>query len=77
MSSSSPSSSPLVGMPVSCYANDREMRTIWHKILSSKEWEERLPSEEWRGYKLQDILWSGKVTSKDWEEKLIELWKEW
>jgi len=48
---------------------------VWHKILSSKEWEEKLPSETWRGFKLEDILW--KIEMKEgWEKTLIELWKD-
>jgi hypothetical protein len=70
--------SSYVAVPWSEYERDREMKEVWHKILSSKEWEEKLPSDTWRGFKLQEILWSGKIDQKneDWEEKLIELWKE-
>jgi hypothetical protein len=54
------------------------MKEVWHKILSCPRWEEKLPSDTWRGFKLQEILWSGKIDPKnaDWEEKLIELWKD-
>jgi len=59
------------------YARDREMREVWHRILDNKELLTKLPSETWPGFKLQDILWSGKIEIKEgWEEKLIELWKE-
>jgi hypothetical protein len=54
------------------------MKEIWHNILSSPKILEKLPSDTWHGFKLQDILWSGKidVNKPDWEEKLVELWKE-
>jgi hypothetical protein len=62
-------------VPWSEYSRDRELKEVWHKILSSQEWEAKLPSETWRGYKLQEILW--KIEMKEgWEERLIELWKE-
>jgi len=69
---------PIIAVPWSEYERDREMRALWHSILSSKEWEEKLPSEEWPGHKLQEILWSGKINENepDWEEKLVSLWKE-
>ena len=68
---------PIIAVPWSEYERDRELREVWHSILSSKEWEEKLPSEEWPGFKLQEILWSGKIEIKEgWEEKLVELWKE-
>ncbi len=74
---SSPSSS-RIGVPWSEYAKDREMKEVWHKILTTKDWEEKLPSDTWRGYKLQEILWSGKINVNEtgWEETLKTLWKE-
>jgi len=69
---------PIVAVPWSEYERDREMKEIWHNILSSPKMLEKLPSDTWHGFKLQDILWSGKidVNKADWEEKLVELWKE-
>jgi hypothetical protein len=69
---------PIVAVPWSEYERDREIKAVWHKILSTPEMLEKLPSDEWRGYKLQEILWSGKinVTEDGWEEKLVKLWKE-
>ena len=64
-----------VGIPESEYKRDGELRGIWHEILSSKEWEEKLPSSTWRGFKLEELLW--KIEMKEgWEKVLIELWKE-
>jgi hypothetical protein len=65
-------------VPWSEYERDRELRALWHKILSS-ELVEKLESETWSGFKLQDILWSGKINVKEpgWEEELVKLWKEW
>ena len=69
---------PIVAVPWSEYERDREIKAVWHKILSTPEMLEKLQSDEWRGYKLQEILWSGKINEKekDWEEKLIFNWKE-
>jgi hypothetical protein len=47
----------LVGVPMLEYARDGELRDLWHEILSSKEWEEKLPSDTWRGFKLEELLW--------------------
>jgi hypothetical protein len=65
-----------IAVPWSEYERDREMKEIWHKILSSPKLLEKLPSETWHGFKLQEILWSGKIDPKnvDWESKLIEIW---
>ena len=69
------SSRSYVGIPITEYGRDMELREVWHEILSSKEWEEKLPSETWRGFKLEDLLW--KIEMKEgWEKVLIELWKE-
>jgi len=66
---------PIIGIPISEYKRDGELREMWHKILSSKEWEENLPSETLRGFKLEELLW--KIEMKEgWEKVLIELWKE-
>lgn len=69
---------PIVAVPWSEYDRDREIKEVWHKILSSPQLLEKLPSNTWHGWKLQEILWSGKinVTEPGWEEKLVELWKE-
>ena len=69
---------PIVAVPWSEYERDREMKEIWHNILSSPKMLEKLPSDTWHGFKLQDILWSGKidVNKPDWEDSLVELWKE-
>ena len=69
---------PIVAVPWSEYERDREMKEVWHNILSSPKLLKKLPSNTWHGWKLQEILWSGKIDPKkpDWEEKLIELWKE-
>lgn len=68
---------PKIAIPWSEYAKDREMKEVWHKILSSPEFLKKLPSDTWHGYKLQEILWSGKINVNEtgWEETLIELWK--
>jgi len=64
-------------VPWSEYERDRELREWWHKILDNKELIEMLPSKEWRGYKLQEILWSGKIKEEEgWEEDLMRMWKE-
>lgn len=69
---------PLIALSLSSYNRDKEMRAVWHSILSSPKILDRLPSETWHGHKLQDILWSGKIDIKkpDWEETLVRLWKE-
>jgi len=69
---------PIVAVPWSEYSRDEELRAWWHKILSSPEMLEKLPSKTWHGWKLQEILWSGKIDIKDakWDEKLVNLWKE-
>jgi hypothetical protein len=67
-----------VGVPVIEYDRDSELRVLWHSILSNKSLLERLESNTWQGWKLQEILWSGKINEKDadWEDKLVTLWKE-
>lgn len=67
-----------VGVPVTEYDRDSELRVLWHSILSNKELLERLESKTWQGWKLQEILWSGKINEKepDWENKLVRMWKE-
>ena len=69
---------PIVAVPWSEYERDRGIKEVWHSILSNPQMLEKLPSETWHGYKLQEILWSGKINIKEdgWEEKLIKLWKE-
>ena len=63
-----------VSVPWSEYSRDRELRELWHKILSSEEWMAKLPSETWPGHKLQEILWKiNKI--EGWEEELVRLWK--
>ena len=65
----------LIGVAWSTYTRDGKLREMWHKILSSKEWEEKLPSETWRGFKLEELLW--KIEMKEgWEKVLRELWKD-
>jgi hypothetical protein len=51
---------------------------LWHNILSNPDLLEKLPSNTWQGWKLQEILWSGKINEKEpgWEETLVQLWKE-
>ena len=68
----------LKGVPESEYKRDGELRELWHKILSNPKMLKKLPSKTWQGWKLQDILWSGKINEKekDWEEKLVRMWKE-
>jgi hypothetical protein len=69
---------PIIAIPCSEYSRDRELRVWWHKILDNKELIERLPSKEWQGHKLQEILWSGKIKIEEgWEDSLVRLWKEW
>lgn len=65
-----------IAVPVSTYDRDSELRVLWHKILSKPELLERLPSKTWQGWKLQEILWSGKINEKElnWEEKLVREW---
>jgi hypothetical protein len=69
---------PIIAVPWSEYDRDREIKEVWHKILSSPQLLKKLPSNTWHGWKLQEILWSGKinVTEDGWEEKLVTLWKE-
>ena len=69
---------PIVAVPWSEYERDREMKDVWHSILSSPKLLEKLPSNTWHGWKLQEILWSGKIDPKhpDWEAKLVQLWKK-
>ena len=68
---------PIVAVPWSEYERDREMKEVWNNILSSPKLLEKLPSDTWHGWKLQDILWSGKIdiTKPDWEESLVTIWK--
>jgi len=66
-----------IAVPLSEYGRDGELREMWHNILSSPKLLEKLPSNTWHGWKLQEILWSGKIDTKlDWEETLVKLWKE-
>jgi hypothetical protein len=67
-----------VGVSIIEYDRDSELRVLWHSILSNKELLERLKSNTWQGWKLQEILWSGKINEneKDWQDKLVKLWKE-
>ena len=69
---------PIIAMPWSEYERDDELRVLWHNILSNSELLAKLPSNTWQGWKLQEILWSGKINEKEpgWEEKLVDLWKE-
>jgi hypothetical protein len=69
---------PIIAVPWSEYERDREMKEVWHNILSSPKLLEKLPSNTWHGWKLQEILWSGKIdiTKPNWQEKLVDLWKE-
>jgi len=69
---------PIVAVPWSEYERDRELRALWHKILSTPEMLAKLPSNTWQGWKLQDILWSGKINEKepDWEDTLVRLWNK-
>jgi len=69
---------PIIAVPWSEYEKDREIKEVWHNILSSPELLEKLPSDTWHGWKLQEILWSGKIDidKPDWQDKLIDLWKE-
>ena len=68
---------PIVAVPWSEYERDGELRALWHKILSNPILLSKLPSNTWHGWKLQEILWSGKINEKDgWEEELLNLWKE-
>jgi hypothetical protein len=68
---------PIIAVPWSEYSLDSEMREWWHKILSTPDLLEKLPSDTWHGFKLQEILWSGKIKQQEgWEEILIRLWKE-
>jgi hypothetical protein len=70
----------IMPIAVACseYDRDAELRVLWHNILSTPTLLEKLPSNTWQGWKLQDILWSGKINEREpgWEEKLINLWKE-
>lgn len=68
---------PIIAVPLSEYNRDGELRLLWHKILSTPKILEKLPSNTWHGWKLQDILWSGKINEKEsgWEETLIKEWK--
>ena len=69
---------PIIAIPWSEYDRDNELRVLWHNILSNSQLMKKLPSNTWQGWKLQDILWSGKINEKEtgWEEVLIKLWKE-
>ena len=69
---------PIIAVPWSEHESDREMKEVWHTILSRPELLEKLPSDTWHGWKLQEILWSGKIDLKkpDWEDTLVQLWKE-
>ena len=69
---------PIVAVPWSEYERDREMKEVWHNILSRPDLLEKLPSNTWHGWKLQDLLWSGKIDTKrpDWEATLVQLWKK-
>ena len=67
-----------VGVRETEYDRDSELRVLWHSILSNKSLLERLESNTWQGWKLQEILWSGKINEKEphWEDKLVRMWKE-
>jgi hypothetical protein len=69
---------PIIAVPWSEYEKDRDIKEVWHNILSSPELLEKLPSDTWHGWKLQEILWSGKIDihKPDWQDNLIDLWKE-
>ena len=68
---------PIVAVPWSEYEQDRNMRVWWHKILSNPDLLAKLPSDTWHGYKLQEILWSGKIKEEEgWEDKLVCYWKD-
>jgi len=68
---------PLIALSLSSYNRDKEMRALWHEILSNEELLSKLPSDIWHGHKLQEILWSGKINEKKpgWEDTLVRLWK--
>jgi hypothetical protein len=68
----------MSSVPMSEYDRDAELRELWHNILSKRDLLEKLPSNTWQGWKLQDILCSGKINEKEpgWEETLVNLWKE-
>ena len=68
----------MIAVPWSEYDRDREMKEVWHSILSNPTLLKKLPSKTWQGWKLQEILWSGKINveEKGWEKKLVKLWKE-
>lgn len=68
---------PITAVPWSEFDRDAELRVLWHNILSNSELLKKLQSNTWQGWKLQDILWSGKIDPKtNWEETLVNLWKE-
>lgn len=69
---------PITAVPLSEYEREAELRALWYNILSNSELLKKLPSNTWQGWKLQDILWSGKINEKDpgWEEKLVRVWKD-
>jgi hypothetical protein len=69
---------PIIAVPWSEYSCDQELRALWHNILSNPTLLSKLPTNTWHGFKLQEILWSGKINEKekDWEETLVRLWKE-
>lgn len=54
------------------------MRKMWHIILDNPELLEKLPSDTWRGFKLEKLLMSKRVdlTKPGWEEALVKLWSE-
>lgn len=69
----------IIAVPLSEYERDDELRAVWHNILSNSALLSKLPSNTWHGWKLQEILWSGKINEKKpgWEKILVQLWKEY
>jgi len=69
---------PIISVPERDYDRDAELRVLWHNILSNSQLLKKLPSNTWQGWKLQDILWSGKINEKEpgWEETLVNEWKK-
>jgi hypothetical protein len=67
-----------VGVPVTEYNRDSELRVLWHSILSNRSLLSKLESNTWQGWKLQEILWSGKINEKERKTiiKLTNLTKE-
>jgi hypothetical protein len=69
---------PIIAVPWNEYEEHRTMRKMWHIILDNPELLEKLPSDTWRGFKLEKLLMSKRVdlTKPGWEEALVKLWSE-